>query len=156
MVKIHIIAVGKDKDDWVTDGIAHFEKLLSRFARIKWTIISAATKSSSLSAGEIKAREAESINEYLNGGTVNALSDSGRQFDSIKFAKLLERMLSQSSGEIKFIIGGPFGLDKNILNLSDDVISLSSLTYSHQIVRLVLLEQLYRAFSILRGTDYHK
>ncbi len=156
MVNIHIIAVGQDKDDWVSGGLAHFEKLLSRYAKIKWTIVGSKNMSSSLSADEQKGREAKSIQKYLDGGTILALADSGRQYDSLKFAQRLERILSQSRGEIKFIVGGPFGLDKAILELADEVISLSSLTYSHQIVRLVLMEQLYRAFSILRGTDYHK
>lgn len=156
MVIIEIIAAGKDKDEWLSEGIAHFEKLLSRFAKIKWTIVSASSKSTSLSSHEIKAQEAKSIQKYLFGGTVIALSDAGKQYNSATFAKRLERILSHSSGEIKFIIGGPYGLDKTILDKADEVISLSNLTFSHQIVRLVLLEQLFRAFSILHGTPYHK
>ncbi len=156
MVKIHVIAVGKNKDDWVTDGIVHFEKLLSRYVKIKWSIINSPAISSSLSANEQKNREAKSIERHLNGGAIYALADSGQQFDSIGFAKWLESMLAHSRGEIKFIIGGPFGLNKTILDRSDEMISLSRLTYSHQIVRLILLEQLYRGFSILQGTDYHK
>ena len=156
MVRIHIIAVGKDKDEWVAKGIAHFEKLLSRFAKIKWTIVTAPSKSSSLSINEIKLSEAKFIQKCLIGGTIVVLADTGRQYDSPKFAKKLESILSNSSGELKFIIGGPYGLDKSILEQADEVVSLSSLTFSHQIVRLVMLEQLYRAFSILKGSEYHK
>ena len=156
MVRINIIAVGKDKDEWVTEGVAHFEKLLSRFAKLKWTIVTAPSKSSSLSSNEIKLQEAKLIQKYLSGGTIVALADTGRQYDSPKFAKRLETLLSQSSGEMKFVIGGPYGLEKSILERADEIVSLSGLTFSHQIVRLVLLEQLYRAFSILKGTEYHK
>ncbi len=156
MVKIHIIAVGKNKDAWVTDGIAHFEKLLSRFAQVKWTIATTSSKSSSLNPIEIRLQEAKLIQKYLSGGTTIALADSGKQFDSPKFAKKLESSLSQSSGELKFVIGGPYGLDTLILENADEIISLSGLTFSHQVVRLILLEQLYRAFSILKGTEYHK
>ncbi len=156
MVRIHFIAVGKNKDEWVTDGVAHFEKPLSRFAKIKWTIETAPSKSSSLSPFEIKLQEAKLIQKHLSGGTVIALADTGRQYDSLKFAKRLETLLTQSTGELKFIIGGAYGLDKSILEQANEIISLSNLTFSHQIVRLVLLEQLYRALSILKGTDYHK
>jgi len=156
LVRINIIAVGKDKDEWVTEGVAHFEKLLSRFAKLKWTIVTAPSKSSSLSSNEIKLQEAKLIQKYLSGGTIVALADTGRQYDSPKFAKRLETLLSQSSGEMKFVIGGPYGLEKSILERADEIVSLSGLTFSHQIVRLVLLEQLYRAFSILKGTEYHK
>ncbi len=156
MVRIHIIAIGKDKDEWVSEGVAHFEKLLSRFAKIKWTIVAVPSKSSSLSINEIKLQESKLIQKYLSGGTIIALADTGRQYDSPKFSKKLESLLSQSSGELKFVIGGPYGLDKSILEQADEIVSLSGLTFSHQIVRLVLLEQLYRAFSILKGTDYHK
>lgn len=153
MVKIHIIAVGKNKDKWVSEGIAHFEKLLARYAKIRWTIVKPVEKAS---ASVIKSGGTESVPKYFNGGIVIALSDSGCQFNSIKFAQKLEKIMVQGRGEINFIIGGPYGLDKTILEKADEVISLSSLTFSHQIVRLVLLEQLFRAFSILKGTDYHK
>ena len=156
MIRIHIIAVGKDKDEWVTEGVAHFEKLLSRFAKIKWTIVTAPSKSSSLSLPEIKLQEAKLIQKYLGGGTIITLADTGRQYDSPKFAKRLETLLSHCSGESVFVIGGPYGLDKSILEQADEIVSLSGLTFSHQIVRLILLEQLYRAFTILKGTDYHK
>jgi 23S rRNA (pseudouridine1915-N3)-methyltransferase len=156
LLKIHIIAVGEDKSRWVSEGISHFEKLLSRYAQIKWTIVRSGGKSSAQSPAEIRAAEKLLIQKHLAGGAVIALSDSGKKFDSPEFANKLEKLSTQSRGEIKFVIGGPFGLDKSILDTADEVISLSSLTFSHQIVRIVLLEQLFRAFSILHHTDYHK
>jgi 23S rRNA (pseudouridine1915-N3)-methyltransferase len=152
---IHIIAVGKDKDVWVSEGIAHFEKLLKRYARIKWTIIDAEIAKSS-SAGEVKLREAEKMQRHLKSGTIIALADSGIKCDSLRFAKKMEGLLARSSGELKFLIGGPHGLDQSVLDSASEIISLSPLTFSHQLVRLVMLEQLYRAFSILQGTGYHK
>ena len=156
MVRIQIIAVGEDKDDWVSDGIAHFEKLLKRYAHIKWTIIKSTPKSAAPAPEQIKFQEAQAIRKHFNSGTIIALADSGRKYDSIKFAQEIEKILAHSSGEIKLIVGGPYGLDTSILESAEKIISLSSLTFSHQVVRLVLLEQLYRAFSILHGSDYHK
>lgn len=156
MVNIEIIAVGKDKDVWLSDAIAHFEKLLKKYARIHWTILNTPKKSASLSPAEIKKLEAVLLSKYLHDGTIVALADSGKKSDSAGFAKQLEKMLAQSSGKLKFLIGGPYGLHDSVLKHADYVVSLSSLTFSHQVIRIVLLEQLFRAFSILHNTDYHK
>jgi len=156
LLKIAVLAIGKDKDRWVTDGAAHFEKLLQRWCRLEWQVIPSPHHSTSLSPDEIKRNEARLIKKRLGTGLTVALADSGRSLDSRGFAGLLERFQTVSGGQVTFVIGGPYGLDQSILSAADDVLSLSPLTFSHQLVRLVLLEQLYRGFSILHGTDYHK
>lgn len=155
MIKIRVIAIGRDKDTWISDACRHFQKLLSREAELQFEYL-VPTKPGKLSPGEIKKREGETIIGALGKGLTIALSDSGDKLDSLKFAKSLQRWQIESRGTIQFIIGGPFGLSSNVLDAADHVLSLSAMTFSHQIVRLVLLEQLYRGFSILRGTDYHK
>ena len=155
MLKISIVAVGRDKDRWVTGGIAHFTKLLSRWASV--TIESPTIKTpASLSPGEIMDREISVLESYIGSGTTIALSDRGEAYDSPEFARWLERLQSSSGGQVNFLIGGPYGLAQSILDRADYILSLSPLTFSHQLVRLVLLEQLYRGLSILHGTDYHK
>lgn len=156
MLKIRIVAVGKNKDRWVSDGCAHFEKLLSRFALVEWSIVSPAKHSGSLSSQEIKKDEAKRLMSLLNKGTIIALSDIGKKVDSLSFSKILERVQISSKGTVTFVIGGAYGLGDLVLSNANMILSLSSLTFSHQLVRLVLLEQLYRGFSILHGTDYHK
>jgi 23S rRNA (pseudouridine1915-N3)-methyltransferase len=156
LLKIRIFVVGKHKDRWVEEGCAHFEKLLSRFAKIEWEILVSPKESSSLSPAEIRKREARLLEKECQRGLCIALTDKGVQKDTPAFAKMLETMQITSGGIVKFIIGGVYGLDDSILDKADHVLSLSPLTFSHQLVRLVLLEQLYRAFSILHGTDYHK
>jgi 23S rRNA (pseudouridine1915-N3)-methyltransferase len=111
---------------------------------------------SSLPPAEIKAREAERLESELGNGYLVALHDRGEKFDSPAFARRLEKLQTQSSGTIVFVIGGAFGLDSKLLERAQLRLSLSALTFSHQMVRLILLEQLYRAFSILHGTAYHK
>lgn len=140
----------------MTDGCAHFEKLLSAFADIQWTIIPSGVLPSSLSATEIKKREGERLGREFGKGIHIALADRGDLMDSPALARRLEKWQMQSAGIISFLIGGAYGLDDAILSRADFVLSLSPLTFSHQLVRLVLLEQLYRAFSILKGTAYHK
>ncbi|MBD3402547.1 23S rRNA (pseudouridine(1915)-N(3))-methyltransferase RlmH [candidate division GN15 bacterium] len=155
VLKITIVAVGRDKDRWVTDGIAHFTKLLSRWASV--SIESPTVKTAaSLSPAEIMDREATALENYIGSATTIALSDRGTAYESADFARWLERLQSTSGGRVTFLIGGPYGLAQSILDRADHILSLSPLTFSHQLVRLVLLEQLYRGFSILRGTDYHK
>ncbi|MCK4573679.1 MAG: 23S rRNA (pseudouridine(1915)-N(3))-methyltransferase RlmH [candidate division Zixibacteria bacterium] len=155
MVKIKIIAIGKDKDRWVSEGSQHYLKLLSRWARVELDIIPSLKLSPSLSPDEIKKKEAAVLLTQMDKGVNIALTDSGRAMDSHTFARWMEK-LPQTAGMINFIIGGPYGLDDDILAAADKTLSLSPLTFSHQVVRLVLLEQLYRAFSILCGTNYHK
>ncbi len=156
MLKIVIVAVGKDKDRWVVDGCAHFEKLLSRWCRIEWQIVAAPKGGASLSPVELRRAEASRLAARIPSGYLVALTDNGRQVDSEKFARLIENWQVVSGGTVVILIGGPHGLDPSLLDRADLRLSLSPMTLSHQLVRLVLLEQLYRGFSILHGTDYHK
>jgi len=156
LLKITIIAIGKDKDRWVSDGAAHFEKLLGRWCRIGWKLLVSPARSVSLSPDEIRRAENDVLLKELGRGYVIALSDKGRSWTSEEFASHLEHLQVIAGGEVTFLIGGPHGLDPAALERADERLSLSPLTFSHQLVRLVLLEQLYRGFSILHGTDYHK
>ncbi len=113
-------------------------------------------KSAALSPAEKKQLEADKLQKHLESGYLVALADKGRQFDSVALAKNIEKLTVHSRGDVKIIIGGPYGLSDKILKRADEIWSLSKLTFSHQIVRIVLLEQLFRAFSILHRTDYHK
>ncbi len=156
MVKIAIIAIGKDKDRFIAEGSEHYAKLLSRYASVDLRILPSPKTAASLSPPEIMAREADRLEKSINSGFLVALSERGRLVDSVEFAKLLERRLAHLSGPITFLIGGAYGLDARLIKRADLVLSLSKMTFSHQLVRLVLLEQLYRAFSILGGSPYHK
>jgi len=156
LLKVQIVAVGKNKDDWVEKGLEHYLKLLSRYSQTTLTIIPNLNKSKALSPVEIKHLEALEITKKVGGNFLVALSETGKSFDSLKFSDKIMSWQTAGKSSITFLIGGAFGLDQKIIEKADFVLSLSSMTFSHQIVRLVLLEQLYRAFSILKGTDYHK
>ncbi|MCP4684973.1 MAG: 23S rRNA (pseudouridine(1915)-N(3))-methyltransferase RlmH [bacterium] len=155
MLKVRIVAVGKDKDPWISEGSKHYTKLLSRYASVETKMIPALKAASSLSPAEIKSREAVLIEKELGRGYLIALGDRGSSFDSPKLAARLEKLQAQS-GTLVFLIGGAYGLDESIITRADLVLSLSPLTFSHQLVRLILLEQLFRALSILHGSSYHK
>ncbi len=156
LLKIRVVAIGEDKDRWVTDGSKHYLKLLSRWTSFEIKTLPAPKVTSSLSPEATKKREAELLARELGKGTVIALSDSGKAMTSQQLARFLEKLQASSGGAITFLIGGPHGLHDSILSDADVILSLSPLTFSHQLVRLVLLEQLYRGLSILHGTAYHK
>jgi len=156
MLKVRLVTIGEDKDRWVTEGINHYAKLLSKYSTLEIVPLPSPKTSSSLSPDEIKRQEASILKEKLGKGMVIALADSGTGYDSRELAKQLERWQVSSGGVVTFVIGGPFGLDAQITGAASLVLSLSPLTYSHQLVRLVLLEQLYRSFTILYNTGYHK
>ena len=156
MLKVRLLSIGRDRDRWVIEGCDHYLKLLSRFAKVENQVIPALKGASSLSPTELKAHEADRIDKALGSDYLVALHDQGRKYNSTAFAKMLEKLQTDSGGRLTLLIGGAFGLDKRMLDRAHLVVSLSDLTFSHQLVRLVVLEQLYRGFSILAGTKYHK
>ena len=156
MIKIKIIAIGKDKDRWVTDSVKHFEKLLSRFCKLELVLIPSLKENASLSPTEIKKQEAVHFKKRIDKDYIIALTDQGEKMDSIKFSNWLSKQTELSGGRISFLIGGAYGLDDELITMSKKQLSLSPMTFSHQLVRPVLLEQLYRAFSIANNSSYHK
>lgn len=156
MLKVTIIVLGKSKGDWIEGGCRHFQKLLSRYARVELVELPTVRATSGLSPKEILRKEAVSIDKHLGTGMLVVLSDRGDKFDSHAFARKLEQWQTTCGGTIQFVIGSAWGLDDSVVGRADVVLSLSEMTLSHQLVRLVLMEQIYRAFSILNNTDYHK
>ncbi|HUV31135.1 MAG TPA: 23S rRNA (pseudouridine(1915)-N(3))-methyltransferase RlmH [Acidobacteriota bacterium] len=156
MLEVHVISLGRDKEPWITQGSEHYRKLLSRFARISLTVIPSPKFSSALSPDEIRVRESDLLVRRRKGGYGIALSDRGPTCDSEAFARLIERLQTTSGGRVEFLIGGPHGLADRLVGEADAVLSLSPLTFPHHLVRVILLEQLYRAFTILHRTGYHK
>ena len=156
MIKIIITAIGKDKDPWVAEASAHYAKLLSKYAEITLNTLPSIKKTAKLSPAEIMRGESLLLEKHLNKTYTIALADFGKKMDSHAFAKWLEKLMTRSQGTVNFIIGGAYGIHQDILDRADETISLSPLTFSHQLVRPVLLEQLFRSFSILNNTDYHK
>lgn len=156
MIKINIYSIGKDKSKWVENGCEHYLKLLGKYSKASLKKLPAYKISASLSAGEIMKKEADIILNELTKGYNIALTDGGKGYDSIKFSKKIEKLLASGNSTFNFIIGGAYGLDQSVLDSADMLLSLSPFTFSHQIARIILLEQLFRAFSIINNTDYHK
>ena len=157
MVKVNIVAVGKVKEKYFLDGINEYKKRISKYA--DFNIIEVAeenfSKVDDALIGVIKEREAERILPNLKG-TVKALAIEGKKYSSQAFAKEIKRLVDCGEGVITFVIGGSYGLSDKIKHKATELISFSDLTFPHTLFRLMLSEQIYRAFSINAGSGYHK
>ena len=156
MLRITLLGIGKNKDRFIAEGCSHYIKLLSRYARVEQVYRAGPKISSSLSPQEVRSLEGEVLLKQMSQDFTIALDLTGSTFSSESFASILEKWQIKSQGRMTFVIGGAYGLHDSVLDVAAERLSLSPLTMSHQLVRLVLLEQLYRAFSILNGTPYHK
>lgn len=156
MIKVSVVAVGRVKEKYFSDGIAEYAKRLARFCEFK--IIEVKEENfAKVGASEreiIKRKEAERISPYLKG-KVFVLAIEGEKLSSEGFSKLI-RDAVDASGEVTFVIGGSYGLHDEIKKRADKSVSFSAMTFPHTLFRLMLTEQIYRAFSIDEGSAYHK
>ena len=159
-MKFRIITVGKLKEKYLKDGIAEYLKRLQRYATVE--IIEVADEQTPDSASEmeelqIKAKEAQRIHKYIKEDTyLIALAIEGTMLTSEQLAEKIEQLGISGKCHITMVIGGSLGLDKSILQQADLLLSFSKLTFPHQLMRLILVEQLYRSYRIMKGEPYHK
>lgn len=155
MLNIQVIVVGKFKEKYWALAEAEYLKRLRPYAKIKVMEVPDLAFKNQAETEAIRAAEADKIMAVIpSGAQVIALTEGGKNFDSIELAKWLEK-LSESGQTLVFVIGGPLGLDRAFLKKSTATLSLSSLTFPHQLARVVLFEQLYRAATIIVGKQYH-
>lgn len=155
-MKISLICIGKTDDSYLVEGIETFQKRLKFYIGFKMIVIPDIKNSKNLSKEQQKAKEAEQILKLIgNSDYVVLLDERGREFRSVEFADFLSKKMVSSTQHLVFVIGGPYGFDASIEERSNGKISLSKMTFSHQMVRLFFSEQLYRAFSILKNEPYH-
>jgi 23S rRNA (pseudouridine1915-N3)-methyltransferase len=155
-MKIQFWSIGKNHEAYVKAGIEDFTKRISKYFSIEWIIIPVPKNAGMMSEMDLKKKEGEMLLDWLKKDHyLIALDEHGRQFTSEKLAELLQIRANESVKTLVFLIGGAFGIDKSILDRADLTWSLSNLTFPHQLVRLVLAEQIYRACTIMRNEKYH-
>jgi 23S rRNA (pseudouridine1915-N3)-methyltransferase len=155
-MKIQLWSVGKEHEPYVKIGTDDFTKRISRYYPVEWKIISPPKNAGTLSQPDLKKKEAEIVLEGLSKDDyLVALDERGRQMRSEDLARFIQTRANDSAKSLVFLIGGIYGLDEPVLKRADHCWSLSSLTLPHQLVRLFLAEQLYRACTILRNEKYH-
>ena len=159
-MKITIICVGKIKEKFYRDAIDEYAKRLSRYCKLSIIeVVDEKTPDGCSEAIEeqIKAKEGERILNALKGDEyVVSLAIEGKKLDSVALANKMNNLGIQGNSHIAFIIGGSLGLDKRVTSKSDMLLSFSDMTFPHQLMRVILLEQVYRGFRIIHGEPYHK
>lgn len=159
-MNLSVVCVGKCKEAFFRDAVAEYAKRLSKYC--DFHIVEVAderTKEHSSVREEelIKQKEAERIEKALRPDDhVVALAIEGKKYDSVNFSRRIETWMGAGKSRIVFVIGGSLGLHERILSRADEKISFSDLTFPHQLMRVILAEQIYRAFRIMNGEPYHK
>ncbi|RPF51102.1 23S rRNA (pseudouridine(1915)-N(3))-methyltransferase RlmH [Aquisalibacillus elongatus] len=157
---IKILSVGKIKEKYLKQGIEEYVKRLSPYAKIKIEEVPDEHAPENLSEAEqeaVKKKEGDKLLTKLSTDTyVFTLEIEGKQLTSEAFAKKIDNLATYGKSKIAFIIGGSLGLSDEVKTRSDESLSFSKMTYPHQLMRLILLEQVYRGFKIIRNEPYHK
>jgi 23S rRNA (pseudouridine1915-N3)-methyltransferase len=152
-MKISIICLGKSKKKYVELGINEYLKRIPKFYNLKIIEIPDIKLTKTNSIEIVKKKEAEIISKHLHKDDfIIALDETGKQFTSVKFSSYFDKL---SSKNIVFIIGGVYGLDTEIKKKANLILSFSKFTFTHQMIRFLLIEQIYRAFTIINNKKYH-
>jgi len=155
-MKITLLTVGKTDVKWVKEGLQLYISRLSHYTKFAMVEIPELKNVSALSKDEIKVREGELILKSIRPEDhVVLLDEHGEQFTSINFASKINSHISRVGSDIVFVVGGAYGFSEPVYKRSNSMISLSKMTFSHQMVRVIFVEQLYRAFTIIKGEPYH-
>lgn len=155
-MKITLLTVGKTDKDWVKQGTDIYVSRLKHYIPFTISEIPELKNVSALSKDQIKIREGELILKNLKpSDDVILMDEHGKEYTSVDFASLLQKKITYEGKDIVFIIGGAYGFSDEVYRRANSKISLSRMTFSHQMVRAIFAEQIYRAFTIMRGEPYH-
>jgi 23S rRNA (pseudouridine1915-N3)-methyltransferase len=155
-MKITFLTVGKTEDAYLKDGIDKYVKRLKHYTKLELIDIPELKNTKALTEQQQKVREAELIFKKISPlDHVILLDEKGMELSSIQFAAYIDKKSISSTSSLVFVVGGPYGFDQSVYERANDKLSLSQMTFSHQMIRLFFTEQLYRAFTILKGEPYH-
>lgn len=159
-MKVTVIAVGKIKEKFYVDAINEYSKRLSKYCKLNFIEVKdEKTKENASSVEEDLVKETEGkriLDKISDSSKVIALAIEGDEFDSLELAKVFETLRVSGVSDITFVIGGSLGLHKSVLDRADMLLSFSKMTFPHQLMRVILLEQIYRSFRIINNEPYHK
>lgn len=155
-MKIVLLVIGKTDKKYFLEAIADYEKRLSHYCRFEVKIIPDIKSTKSMTQQIQIQKEGEQIISMVRGSLeIILLDDKGKEYTSVDFARFLEKKMISGQKDLVFVIGGPYGFSDEVMAVASAKLSLSRLTFSHQLVRLVFMEQLYRAMTIIKGEPYH-
>lgn len=154
-MKITFICVGSVKKAYIKEGVSEYVKRIRNYFPVDIIEVKEESASIKMPKDDILKKEGERVLKNLKSGDFAVvLADNGRQFSSTEFSRFIEGFMAGGKKNLCFIVGGPFGLHKSVYDASDMVMSFSAMTLPHDLARLVLAEQVYRAFTIIRGEPY--
>ncbi len=155
-MKITLLTVGKTTDAYLREGIEKYTARLKHYVSFNLVEIPELRNTKSLSEAQQKQKEAELILKNLTRTDyLMLLDEGGKEYGSVAFSGWLNTRMNQGVQHVVFVVGGPYGFDQSVYDRANEKLSLSKMTFSHQMVRLFFTEQLYRAFSILKNEPYH-
>lgn len=155
-MNITLLMIGNTSEAFVHEGYSVFMKRLKHYVKVKELIIPDIKDRKHLNSDQIKEKEAVLINEKLISANFAVLLDErGKEFSSVEFSGFLQKTMNAGTRELFFIIGGAYGVSESVKQKADLVVSLSRMTFTHQFIRLLFAEQLYRAMTILKNEPYH-
>jgi 23S rRNA (pseudouridine1915-N3)-methyltransferase len=155
-MKIKLLLTGKTEEEFLKTGIREYETRIKRYIPFEIVEIPALKNAANLSPAAQNTRESVMISkQFLPGDVIILLDEHGKEMRSVEFASFLNKQFLTGSKSLVFVVGGPYGFDPSLKKQASSILSLSKMTFSHQMVRLFFTEQLYRGLTIMRGESYH-
>ena len=155
-MKISLWSVGKNNESYIKEGVEEFTRRIARYYKVEWNIMPVPKNAGLMSETDLKRKEGEIIISGLNKDDyLVALDERGKQLSSEGLATFIQTRANESTKQLIFLIGGAFGIDEVVLKRADYTWSLSQLVFPHQLVRIILAEQIYRACTINKNEKYH-
>jgi 23S rRNA (pseudouridine1915-N3)-methyltransferase len=155
-MNIKLIVVGKNAEKYLTEALDIYLKRLVHYVNFEIIVLPDVKNAKTLSVAELKDKEAELIlKQTAKADKVVLLDEKGKEYSSVEFSKYLEKQMNASVRTLAFVVGGAFGFSERVYAQATEKLSISKMTFSHQMIRLLFVEQLYRGFTILKGEPYH-
>jgi 23S rRNA (pseudouridine1915-N3)-methyltransferase len=154
-MKIRLIVLGKTNESYLKEGIDNYLKRLKHYTDFSIVELDEVKGSKNISMDDYRKKESKKLLPLLDAERIVLLDEKGKGYTSFSFAKKLNNSMIQGVKSIDFVVGGPFGFHEDVREKSHELMALSDMTFSHQMVRLFFVEQIYRAFTIIKGEKYH-
>jgi len=155
-MKVKLLMVGKTVQQFISSGFENYQQRMVHYIPFEYKVISELKKTKNLSEKQQKTKEGELIiNQIQPADFVVLLDENGKELSSIGFARWMEKLMINGMKDVVFVVGGAYGFSEQVYKRCNFKMSLSKMTFSHQMVRLIFIEQLYRAMTIIKGEPYH-
>lgn len=155
-MNIKLIVVGKNEQKYLKEALDIYIKRLTHYINFELVVLPDVKNAKNMSVSELKDKEAELILKHsAKADKVVLLDEKGKEFSSMEFSKYIEKQMNASLKTLAFVVGGAFGFSEKVYSQAGEKLSISKMTFSHQMIRLLFVEQLYRAFTIIKGEPYH-